>query len=309
MTSPAKRNDAFAAAHFALELDTLKEVGLFRSIEGGSVKADVMTYQNGANYDRYRQLGRPKYDEVKLQVGMAMSRPFYAWIEKFFTGKPERHNGAIIAADFFYKERARRQFTGAIIKELGFPKLDGQDKNAAYMNVTLAVEGMTFLPGEGKSLSPPNGFEQQKLWKANNFVMQLDGFECMSSVTKIDAFTVKQNIIEYHMGGQRAPIKLPSAVDFPPITFYIPYSEAQPLLDHFHKRVMKEKTSIPGRLNGSITTRDNSNADLFELKFINADITSITPDKLDATTEEIKQLKVELYTESMSFKYAGASLR
>src|SRR5690348_10960167 len=95
MTSPAKRNDAFAAAHFALELDTIKEVGLFRSVEGGSVKADVMTYQNGPNYDRYRQLGRPKYDDVKLQVGMAMSRPFYSWIESFFTGKPERHNGAI----------------------------------------------------------------------------------------------------------------------------------------------------------------------------------------------------------------------
>jgi hypothetical protein len=168
---------------------------------------------------------------------------------------------------------------------------------------------MTFAAGGGKSLSPPNGFEQQKLWKANNFVMQLDGFECMSRVTKIDAFTVKQNIIEYHMGAMRAPIKLPSAIDFPPITFYLPYSDGQPLLDHFHKRVMKEKTSIPGRVNGSITTRDNSNADLFELKFINADITSVTPDKLDSSTEEIKQLKVELYTESMSFKYAGASLR
>jgi phage tail-like protein len=306
---PAKRNDAYAAAHFALELDNNKQLGLFRSIEGGSVKADVMTYQNGPNYDRYRQLGRPKYDDLKLQVGMAMSAPFYTWISAFFDGTPERHDGKIIAADFAYKERARREFTGAIIKELGFPKLEGQDKNAAYMSVTLAVEGMTFVEGDGSSVSPPNGFDNQKLWKACNFRFTMDGFSNLTRVTKIDAFTVKQNVIEYAMGGVRAPIKLPSSIDFPTIAFYIPYADAQPLLEHSRKRVMAEKTSLPGRFNGSITTFDNSGADLFELKFINADIVSITPDKLDSGTEEIKQLKVEIYTESMEFNYKGSSLR
>lgn len=308
MTDPGKRNDPYAAAHFALELDTMKEVGLFRSVEGGSVKAEVLTYQNGPNYDRNRQLGRPKYDDVKLQIGMAMSRPFYSWIESFFTGTPERHDGAIVAADFYYKERARRVFTGAIIKELGFPKLDSQDKNAAYMSVTLAVEGMEFKAGQGGSLGPSLGFEDQKLWKANNFRMAIDGFEAAKRITKIDAFTVKQNIIEYPMGGMRAPIKLPSPIDFPPIAFYVPYADGQPFLDHFHKRVMKHKTTLPGRFNGSITTFDNTGADLFELKFTNADIASVTPDKLDSGTEEIKQLKVELYTESLTFRYIGSSM-
>src|SRR5688572_25663174 len=145
----ATNNRAYAAAHFALELDNKDEVGLFRSIEGGSIKADVMTYQNGANYDRWRQLGKPKFEDIKIQVGMSMSKPFYDWIEAFFDGKAERKNGAIVAADFFYAERARREFTQAMIKEMTFPKLDGQDKNAAYMSMAVAVEDIVFKKGEG----------------------------------------------------------------------------------------------------------------------------------------------------------------
>ena len=41
---------------------------------------------------------------------------------------------------------------------------------------------------------------------------------------------------------------------------------------------------------------------------MNADILNIQPDKSDATTEEIKQVKVDLYVESMSFKYKTGGL-
>ena len=64
---------SYAAAHFALELDNKADVGLCKSIEGGSIKTEVMTFQGGGNYDRWRQLGKPKFEDVKLQVGMAMS--------------------------------------------------------------------------------------------------------------------------------------------------------------------------------------------------------------------------------------------
>src|SRR5689334_1666116 len=135
----------YAAAHFALELDNKQEVSLFRSIEGGGVKADVMTYQYAPNkenggYHRWKILGKPKFDDIKLQVGMSMSYPFYNWIADFFQGKPSRKNGAILAADFYYVERARRTFKEAMIKEVVFPKLDATDKNAVYMNITISPE-------------------------------------------------------------------------------------------------------------------------------------------------------------------------
>ncbi|MBX3160506.1 MAG: phage tail protein [Deltaproteobacteria bacterium] len=277
--------------------------GLFRSIEGGSIKTDVMTYQHGANYDRWRQLGKPKYEDIKLQIGMSMTRPFYAWIRDFFTGVATRKTGAICAADFDYKERARREFKDALIKELTFPKLDGQDKAAAYMTVALAVEDIVFKPGDNNKLPVGGGFANQKIWTANNFRLKVDGFDC-SHVSKVDSFTIKQNIIEYHTGSQRAPIKTPSQVDFPNIVFYVPESKADEFITHFNKRGVRGE--LPGRLTGMIQMFDQGKADTFTLAFRGADFLSITPDKADATSEDIKQVKVEMYVEQMTFKYHQA---
>ena len=57
---------AYAAAHFMLELDGSDQVGLFRSIEGGSIKIDVMSYQNGINFDCWRQFGKLKFEDIKF---------------------------------------------------------------------------------------------------------------------------------------------------------------------------------------------------------------------------------------------------
>lgn len=301
MAASSTANRSYAAAHFALELDGKDSVGLFRSIEGGGIRADVMTYQMGPNYDRWRQLGKPKFEDIKLQVGMAMSQPFYDWIANFFEGKADRKTGAIVAADFYYKERARRDFSEAMIKELTFPKLDATDKNPAYMTVALAVEDIKFKKGSGQQLAAPNGFEKQKLWTASNFHFRLDGFECCKRVSKIDSFTVKQNIIEHHMGGMRAPIKTPSPIEFPNLVFYLPESDAQAFMDHAMKRITAGE--VPGRLHGALETYDNDQTTLCTLEFFGADVISVTPDRSDSTSEEIKQVKVELYTESMKFTY------
>jgi phage tail-like protein len=295
---------AYAAAHFALELDDMKNLGMFRSIEGGSIKAEVMTYQSGGTYDRFRQLGKPKFEDLKLQLGMAMSQPFYEWIKQFFDGKALRKDGAIVAADFYYKERARRQFSNAMITELTFPKLDGSDKNTAYMSVTLAVEDMQFIKGSGAALEQNAGIEEQKSWKACNFRFTIDGFaDSLKRVTKIESFTVKQQALDYACGGSRWASKTPSAIDFPQLSFSLPEADVQPLLAHFTKRGVKGE--VPGRLAGQIETYDNQQQTCFTVQFADADIMNIQPDKSDATSEEIKQVKVDLYVESMAFSYSG----
>jgi phage tail-like protein len=304
---------AYAAAHFSLELDTDKSAGLFRSIEGGGVKADVMTYQKGGDYERYKYLGKQKYEDIKLAVGMAMSKPFYDWIADFFKGVATYKTGAIVACDFYYKQRARREFKGALIKELTFPKLDATDKNPAYMNIGVAVEDITFKAGDNSQLLPPGkGCDGQKLWTCCNFRFDLDGFsDACRRVTKVDAFTLKQNIVEYHMGGHTAPTKTPSAMEYPTLSFYVPEADAQPFLDHFNKRAMQEKRELmthqekspKTRHTGQIVTYDNGNSNLFTVEFYEAEIIAVTPDKSDASSEEIKQVKIDLYCEWMEFTY------
>jgi hypothetical protein len=303
-------NRAYAAAHFALELDGKDQVGLFRSIEGGGVRAEVMTYQHGANYDRWRQLGKPKFEDIKLQVGMSMSAPFYVWIADFFKGIPTRKNGSIVAADFYYAERARRNFSGAMIKELAFPKLDGSDKGPAHMTCTLAVEDIQFVKGGGAKLATPAGFDKQKVWTACNFRFRLDGYaDACNRVTKVDSFTIKQNTAEYHAGGFKAAIKTPTAIEFPNISFHVPEADAQPFVDHMAKRVGyggkgQGEVRPATQLNGALEIYDNSENTLCTVEFFGADIASVTPDRSDAHSDDIKHVKVELYTEKMSFTYA-----
>lgn len=308
----AKAQAAYASAHFALELDGGDQVGLFRSVEGGGVKADVMTYQSGGSYERWRQLGKPKFEDIKLQVGMSMSAPFYEWLAQFFTGAGTRKTGAIVAADFYYNERARRNFKEAMIKELTFPKLDGSDKGPAYMTVALSVEDIQFLKGSGSRLSAPTGFDAQKLWSACNFRFRLDDYaEACNRVTKVDSFTIKQNIAEYHAGGYKAAIKTPTAMEFPNLTFYVPEADAQPFFGHMAKRVGygdqgSGQVRPATQMHGTIEVFDNAEKVLLTVEFFGADIASVTPDRSDAGSEEIKQVKVELYTERMTFTYAPA---
>ena len=110
-------------------------------------------------------------------------------------------------------------------------------------------------------------------------------------------------MIEHHVGGQRWPIKTPSGVEFPNLAFYIPESDVDPFLEHFKKQAIKGQP--PARLTGQIEIYDNGMKDtLFTLHFAGADILGITPDRSDASTEDIKQVKVELHTEKMTFEYA-----
>lgn len=303
MTNEPTGPRTYAAAHFALELNGVEGLGVFRSIEGGGVKADVMTYQNGGTYDRWRQLGKPKFEDITLQVGMAMSEPFYKWIEDFFKGIPARKNGAIVAADFYYKEQARREFSDAMIKELKFPGLNANDKNTTYMSISLGVEDIKFKKGGGGALPMGGGSKSQKAWKACNFIFSLDGFECCKKVVKVEGFSIKQNLIEYAAGGRRSVAKSPSGIDYPQISFALPEPDAGPLIEHFKLRGVDGE--VPGRLGGSIETFDNEKTTKFTLQFTGADITNIQPDKSDSSSEEAKMVKVDLYTEGMTFTYSG----
>lgn len=297
---------AYSAAHFGLELDgSKKAVGFFRSIDGGGVSAEVINYQFGDSkpHEIWRQLGKPKYEDFKIQTGMSMSQEFYYWISQFFDGVVVRKSGAIVACDFYWKEQARREFHDAMITDLAFPKLDGSDKGPAYMTVTIAPERMVFIKGSGEVLQSVTDWKAQQLWTAANFTFTLDGFDdVLARVTKVDGFSVKQKAIEYHLGEQRHPIKVPGRIEWPNIVFYMPEVDAQPLIDDYMTQAHDGHPLSPGR-QGSIVVHDNAKGDLFTLTLKNCHIKSANPDKSDATSEDIKLVKFEMGVEGMEFDW------
>jgi len=300
----SQQSRAYVAAHFALELDGNREVGLFKSVEGGGVKTDLIKYQLAGDHKTYLRLGKPKYEDIKVQVGMAMSEPFYNWVSSFFSGLPDRKNGAIVAGDFHYKERARREFFDAMISEVVFPKLDGADKNPCYMGVTISPERLEYKKPGGQTIRQAERTGQQKLWAACNFRFELKGFEdATRRVTKVDSFTLKQKPIEHWVGGARGPVKTPGRIEYPNVVFYLPESNAWPFVDYHQKRVIGGQNQAPARLEGQITTLDAEGNELFTVELAGCEIFNITHDKSDASSEEIKQVKVEICVERMAFTY------
>ena len=298
------QNRSYTASSFLLELDGSHIAGFFRSVEGGGVKSDVMTYQMGNNPALWRQLSKPKYEDLKIQVGMSMSQEFYGWISRFFQGQVERRNGAIIAGDFHYKERARRVMKNMLISEVAIPKFDAGDKAPCYMTVGLVPETVEFEPGDPNVDLSPTVQMRQKLWTPNRFEFTINGFErCLGRVTKIESFTIKQQIMEYRSGNLRDPWRVPGRVEFPNLTFYLPEADAGPLMTHFTKRVLRGEPAPHTRLTGGITALDADLQPLCTISLAGIDISAIGPDKSDSTSQDIKQIRIDITCEEMKFQY------
>ncbi len=298
----------YSAAHFVLELGERERVGFLKSVEGGGYKAEHIAYQGGVGHEVYKQVSKPKLEDIKLQVGMAMSEVFYQWISAFFAGEVLRKHGAIIAGDFHYKERARRNFFDALIAEVGFPALDASNKNPCYMSVTLTPERMDFVRGSGAELDATVGNMVQKLWTASKFRFEIDGLqEACRRIHKVDAFTIKQKILESPAGLLRYPVRVPGRIEWPNITFQVPEADADPFIEHFTKHVIRGEPQEAARRGGIIAFLDHQGFELAELELRGIDIASVVPEKHDAGSDDIKSVKVEIAVESMEFVYGDAA--
>jgi phage tail-like protein len=283
----------YGAAHFALELGDDK-LGMLQSVDGGNPKTEAITYQQGGSYQRTRQPGKPKFEDIKLQVGMAMAEPIWKWMSGFMAGKGTRKDGAIVAADASYNARARREFRDAIPFEFGIPTLEGKNTGAAFVTVAFSPEEIVYTKGDGKSISSQFGLGQT-MWTSNNFRFTLDGFtdDC-KHVTKVDSFTIKQQVIEYPSGGYLLPRKSPGAIELPPIAFYVPEANALDLMKYFDRKNRGSGREAPtDRLQGSITVFDDSWQDRFRITFRDCYLQSAAFDKSDASSKEIKLVKFE----------------
>jgi hypothetical protein len=163
---------------------------------------------------------------------------------------------------------------------------------------------MEYAVGSGEKMFEGDGFDKQKLWAACNFDMRLKGIpdDIMGRVTKIDAFSVQQKPIEYAVGGLRETRKLNGRIELPNIVFYLPESCAEPFQRHATDYIQKGLEPSGSRLNGEILTYDSEGGKLFRVQFV-GEIFALTHGKRTANGDDIADVKVEMYTHSMTFEH------
>lgn len=303
----------YSGAHFTIEVDGIgkgvKDLPTLRSAEGGGAKADVVTYQMGENGDVWRQLGKTKYDDIKLTFGLSDVDGFRGWIQDFLTGTLTRKNGAIIAADYNYKERARRKFEQAMIVGLGLPKFDANDKNQANVTITLAPEKVTYEKGSGSTITAQDASENtQRKISSCNFTFSLDGFEQETKRTaKVEAMEIKVKTIEHHVSysGDKVrfePVKIPGKIEWPNLVFSVPEADAETFRTLHNDRMNGTKKDQGQGLGASLVFFNNKKEPMGELQFKGVHIFNVQSEKSDASSEEMKLVKIECALEHIEVK-------
>jgi phage tail-like protein len=300
---PSKEQRAFFSGRFVLELGDGGKSGavdLVYSVDGGHFKAEAIGEKVGAEGLETRQPGRQKFDDITVQIGTAMSPKFWEWIKASIDNKYKRQNGAVVAYDFDGKERSRRSFYDALIAEVQFPTLDAKAKQPAFITVKIAPERMEWKKGSG-SPAPTSNPVKQKLWIPANFRFRIDGLgDGMRWVQKVDALTIKQNIIMNPIGKEKYVRKEVGRIEYPNLSFYIPETYGEPFLTYWKDFVGEMNHSGDREKTGTIEYLSSDlSKTLMTLSFEGVGITGVTYDKHEAGTDNIRMYKVDCYMEKM----------
>lgn len=244
------------AGHFLLSLGGA-HVRL-EKVAGGSIRGEVAIFRTGSESLPVKRISAVRYEPFRLAVGMGMGQPLHDWIKVALSGAPVAKNGSVARASSTGKAEAYRHFRDALIQEVGFPALDGSSKETAYFTVTLAPEQITQAAGDGAKLTAAVTVKQKR-WLASNFRFRLTGLEdACKRVATVDAFTIKQTIVEVTDGVSGIRTKHPTTVEIPNLRITFSAADVKPWQDWFDDFVVKGNAGPGNEKSGAIEFLDPS---------------------------------------------------
>ncbi|MDB4966227.1 MAG: hypothetical protein JWN44_1916 [Myxococcales bacterium] len=309
MPASSDMTKPYTGGKFNLEFDDKKSAGFVSAIDGGHFKSagPVQSLVGNENYIT-KYTGKPVYDDITITVGAAMSPTFWKWVSASLENKPERRNGALVGYDFNFCERTRRSFYGALISEVAFPALDAAAKSTAALNIKISPERIEFKSGDGSKLSGGQAQDQmakQKLWLTNNFRFELERFKGDPALrnAKIEAFTVKQNVVSNPIGYEMDTRKEVGRLELPQIVVTFPEAQIEGWMKWYDVAVAK------GNRRDQYTTgmiayfaSDANKTELMRIELAGVSLVSVEIDKYEAHKEAISMAKATLNIEQLTLK-------
>ena len=304
---PIADGRVYAAGRFALELDSVS-AGWLNSAEGGHATADVVTERLGADRIVHKHLGGVRFEDFIVECGVGMSKALYTWMKDSLDRKYTRKNGAIVAANYDYKEISRTTFNNALISEIGFPALDASSKDAAKMTIKIAPEYTRMTTASaGTLVKTPISTKSQKRWLPANFRIKIDGLDAACSrVNKVEAITIKQKMAAESTGVQRERQRESGYLEIPNLVITLPESHAADLYRWHEDFVIKGNNTQEKGGTLEYLTPDMATV-LFTLTFVGLGIFKVAPDKSEAGSDQIRRVKAEMYCEDIKFDYKDAA--
>src|SRR5215471_9046220 len=222
---PTAERRSYVAGRYAIFLDS-EMAGWLQSVEGGQAAGDAIAGRLGQYPIETKHIAGVKYEDITLSCGTGMSPHFYEWITATTNSQSFRKSGQIVTCDYDFKELSALDFSNAIMTEVGFPALDAASKDAAKMTIKIRPEWTRVNARPGGSLPGMINTKAQKKWLPANFRLQIAGLDC-TRVTKIEAITVKQKVVENPVGEARGYQKGAANVEVSKLVFTLPEAQAE----------------------------------------------------------------------------------
>ena len=301
LAADAVRREGFATGRFGLELDGAF-AGFLYSVEGGSGVAEVITARSGGELIPRKQLGAVKYENITLTYGPGMSKAFYSWIKDTLDSKQPRKNGAVLMLDFDFKERSRMTFQQALLTEIAFPSLDAASKDAAKMTIKIAPQSTRLIAGTAAAVS--GGVKsEQKTSLASNFRLRIHGLEdACTRVNKIEPLLVKQAIQNISTGAERKVTSQTGPLEFSNLVITLRETDAGPFYAWYDDFAIKGNNGDDKERQGVLEfLAPDLKEVLFTVTLHHLGVFNFAPEKVEAGSDNIRRVKVEMYCEAMQF--------
>ena len=283
-----------AAGRFVLELEG-KVVDVLVSAGGGFPFGTVAEFQSGGAQSPDKFISGVGIDDLVLEVGAGLSAELRMWIAETLAGKGPYRSGAVHVMDFDMNVQSTLEFYDALVRSVTFPECDGSSRDPAVLQLTLALGGARFRAGTG-SLTLP-ALLKQKQWLASNFRLTIPGLPT-GRVSKVEALTVKQKVVEVREGTDRLPpVLVPGKLEYPNVVATFSAFDSQPWFSYFENFVINATGS---ELNGTLEyLAPDLTSQLLTLQFQNLGIFKCAPARSDGGPNSFGQFTAQMYMEGL----------
>jgi len=275
-----------------------------KKCEGFNPEGDVVSNDMGPQLFQSKHLANFKWSPGKFTCGAGMGKGFWNWIKAAFDKGYVRKNGSIVSGDFDYNARTELTWQDGLITSVTIPKFDAAAKDAIYLDIEVEAEQVRIAPASGK-INGQYG-TKQKAWLAPNFRLEIGGLPC-ERVSTIDAMTWKCSVATDHTGIHREHAKVPAKVTVPDMKFSVSAADYKPWSEAVKKWFVDGEHLENNHMQGSITLLGpDMKKTMARLELHNLGFKSFKKGALEANSEKVDRMEVEMYMEGLTFsEYDG----
>ena len=269
-------------------------------------------------YDKH--IVKVTFDEITWSIGGGMSSSMREWLSYILQGGAindffppmTRVTGAGFGLDVRNRPVRYLAFSQALVSQITLPAMDARQKGEAEIRVKMVPESTERAvqpPFPALPAELPAANKKQSRWLKSNFRFGFVGDTqemntACERIVSIDAFTIRQVLVEADLGDVRIPQLTPTSLEVPNLVLTIPEIHAEPFYAWLDEFVVKgsstsEKTADLEYLS------PNLKSTLMNVRFDGLGIVSIKPESVETGARASSLVRVEMYCERVSLYLPG----